>query len=411
MKPMAAVATSRAPELRAGQVAPPTRFKNEASARLRHGSAKIDHLVPFFYRGDPVADEVIEVMRTLPKGAGFALLREASQRGARAVAGLPRALARLVDESEDVPRWVDWEAISRAGRMFFRAGPLGGVVLGSGSIVFGYLSPGGNKPLVFSGRLQEQAAARLDETARFVQAVAREGGMRPRAEGWQITLRVRLIHAQVRRMLLDSGRYDVASWGVPINQHDMAGTTLLFSIVVVEGLRRLGVPVSSDDAEAFIHLWRWVGHLSGVHPELLPTSMAEARALGELVRDTQGDPDHDSRALTRALLDSPFQHGRVERRADRAFAERQSAIGTFFCRALHGDAVADSLGLAHSPLSPLLPALRASVWAYHAVVSRSAAAERRARRIGEKYWDDVIKVGLASTTYDFGLPERLTGLR
>lgn len=389
----------------------PTRFVNVAEARARFGARAVDRLAPLFWVGDPMADEAIESIRAMRPGEGFALLKEAARVGASRVPGLPPALARLVEWSEEVPSWVDWDTIARAGRMFFRAGPLAGVVLGAGSIVFGYLSPGGNKPLVFSGRLQEQAAARLDETARFVQAIARPGGARPRAEGWQIALRVRLIHAQVRRMLLESGRYDVASWGVPINQHDMAGTTLLFSIVVVEGLRRLGVPVSREDAEAYIHLWRWMGRLSGVDPELLPKSMDEARSLGELVRLTQGAPDHDSRALTRALLDSPFQHGDVTRRRDRAFAARQAAIGTFFCRALHGDAIADALDVPRSPFMPLLPALRGAVFAYHKAVSRSAFAERRAIEIGERYWDDVIKVGLAQTTYDFGLPERLGGLR
>jgi hypothetical protein len=345
-------------------------------------------------------------MRALPQGKGMEMLREAAARGGRRVPGMPPGLARMIEFSEEVPSWVDWDAIARAGRLFFRAGMLGGAVLGTGSIVFGYLSPGGNKPLVYSGRLQEQAATRLDETARFVQAVASEGGMRPSGEGYQITLRVRLIHAQVRRMLLDRG-YDVASYGVPINQHDMAGTSLLFSIVVVEMLRILGMPVSEDDAEAYVHLWRWVGHLLGATPELLPRDMAEARAFGELVRDTQGDPDDDSRALTRALLDSPFQHARLDRREDRAFAERQSMWGTFFCRALHGDAIADKLDVAHSPFQRLFPLFRASVAASHAVVSRSAFAERRAREIGAKYWDDVIKVGLSRTTYDFRLPERL----
>ena len=33
------------------------------------------------------------------------------------------------------------------------------------------------------------------------------------------------MHAQVRRLLLGSGRWDVEAWGLPINQADMAAMT------------------------------------------------------------------------------------------------------------------------------------------------------------------------------------------
>src|SRR5262249_52906161 len=147
------------------------------------------------------------------------------ERGLRgeALASAPAAVRQLIEEATHVPAWVDWPTCDRGGELLLRAGPLGGAVLGTRSLVLGYASPGGNRPLVFSGRLTEQAGRRLNETARFVQAVCRPGGMRPFADGWQITLKVRLIHAQVRKMLLASPRWSSADWGLPINQHDLAG--------------------------------------------------------------------------------------------------------------------------------------------------------------------------------------------
>ena len=72
--------------------------------------------------------------------------------------------------------------------------------------------------------------------------------MRPRAAGWCLNVNVRLIHAQVRRMILCSGRWDADAWGAPINQHDELGTSLLFSVIVLEGLRQLGVRIAQADA-------------------------------------------------------------------------------------------------------------------------------------------------------------------
>jgi len=34
----------------------------------------------------------------------------------------------------------------------------------------------------------------------------------------------------------------------------------------VDGLRRLGTPVTDEEAEAYIHVWNIVGHLLGIPP-------------------------------------------------------------------------------------------------------------------------------------------------
>ena len=57
----------------------------------------------------------------------------------------------------------------------------------------------------------------MAETARFVTAVAAPGGLRAGASGWQISVHVRLMHAQVRRLLGQSGRWDRAQWAEPID--------------------------------------------------------------------------------------------------------------------------------------------------------------------------------------------------
>ena len=103
--------------------------------------------------------------------------------------------------------------------------------------------------------------------------------MRPHAPGWQLTLNVRLIHAQVRRMILRSGRWDAAAWGLPINPSTTSsGRRSSSSVVVLEGLRQLGARVAPADADAYVQLWRWSGCLMGVEPDLLPATETEGRA-------------------------------------------------------------------------------------------------------------------------------------
>jgi hypothetical protein len=300
---------------------------------------------------------------------------------------------------------VDWEALDRGGELLMRSGPLGGMVLGAMSIVLGYASPAGNKPLVLSGRLKEQAARRLNETSRFVQAVCRPGGMRRHADGFAITVKVRLMHAEVRRMILRSDRWDEARWGAPINQHDMSATTLLFSLVVLEGLRTLGLHIDPVEAERYIQLWRYVGRVIGCDAELTPASELQARQLAELIQATQGEPDADSRALTAALFDSPLTVAKTP--AQLRGARLQRELGRGLARGLLGEQMADALGVPRTPLGRVVSVIRGISAATEPLRRRVPAVHERAILAGQRYWDRVVEIGLAGATAEFRPPERL----
>jgi len=382
----------------------PSRFTHLASARAAFGD-RVDRLAPYLLEVDPLADAAAEALAALPPGRGFALLDDALERGVDAVSA-PPALRALFAEVDRVPPWVDWAALDHGGEVLVRAGVLGGMVLAARSIVLGYASPGGNKPLVFSGRLTEQAARRLNETSRFVQAVCRPGGMRRGADGFKITLKVRLIHAEVRRMIQRSGRWDEARWGAPINQHDMAATTLLFSLVVLDGLRLFGLDVSAEEAEHYLQLWRYVGRVMGCDPELTPTGELEARRLADLIAATQGPPDEDSRALTHALLHAGEQVAKTP--ADRRRARIETELGQGLVRSLLGDAMADDLGVPETRWRHALPLFRGVNVAAEQVRLRVPAVQRAAVEQGNRYWDRVVEIGLAGATAEFRPPERLS---
>ncbi len=385
----------------------PTRYVNLESARLRFGD-RVDRLGKFLSEVDGPADLVVEAIEALPKGEGWRLLEEGLRGGSRAIPGAPRAMRDLLDAATEVPAWVDWATCDRGGEMLMRVGVLGGAVLGSHSLVLGYASPAGNKPLVLSGRLKHKAMRRLNETARFVQAVCRPGGMRPFADGWQITMKVRLIHAQVRRMILKTGTWNERAWGAPVNQHDMAGTTLLFSVAIMDGLRKLGVRIDTDEGERYMHLWRWVGHVIGVDSQLLPASEPDATRLVDLIAATMGPPDQDSRDLTKALFDAAFE-GAVTPKQKRD-AARRVLFGTTLCRELIGDELADALHVPRNSVRFALPMVRRLVGGVERFTRAVPFAERGAIAAGSHYWDRVVEIGLQGATYEFGLPSALGSL-
>lgn len=342
--------------------------------------------------GDPLADAAVE-------GASAPWIDVAAK--GDAPAKMPQAMRELVRHCSEPPSWVDWERCDSAGRLLFRSGIAGGIVLGARSLIGGYAAPAGNKPLAFSGGLSERVQFRLAETGRFVVATCTPRSLRPGGDGWGVTLRVRLMHAKVRQMLQASPRWTTGEWGVPINQHDMVGTSLLFSTVFVDGIRMFGVPVSTAEEEDYVHLWRTSGWLMGVDEAVAPKDNFESYRLGEFIRQTQAPPDEDSRALTRALLESPRLSMTNE------MAQKHISLGQGFARALLGEELADGLGVSKTPHRFVVPAVGALVRAARVLAPPGSRA--RFEEYGRRYWARNVETGLAGRRATFSLPDMLLG--
>lgn len=385
----------------------PTRFVPDAAARARHGDA-LDRLAPFLLASDPLADAAVAALGE--RGAeGKSLLDALAY--ARLPASAPEPVRILRDQLEHVPIWVEWDRADAGARVLLASGLLTGLVLAAKSIVLGYASPGGNKPLALSGALTQRAPRRLNETSRYVRAVLLPRGLAPGNEGYALTVRVRLMHARVRQLALRDARWNTAAHGIPINQHDMAATTLLFSEMLLQGLETLGVPIREHEGDAVTHLWRYAGHLMGVDPELLPTSRREAQRLTTLIDDSQAPPDDDSRTLTRALFEVPYLELEHAPPGQRAAAEKVAYRSRELLRVaageLLGQPMAAQLGIETSPWRGALPMLRRLVRTTSLVARNVPALESRAVESGRRYWDTVREQGLLRYDAGFLLPERL----
>ncbi|MBK6513151.1 MAG: DUF2236 domain-containing protein [Polyangiaceae bacterium] len=389
---------------------PPRRFVYRQAALEKFGPA-VDTLAALLTVGDPLADDLLEATKQLPSGALHDLVERALKLGIDRVPDAPRELKALFAELDHIPAWVDKHALERGGELLFRAGWLGGLALAC-SLLYGYASPGGNKPLVFSGRLEQQTPRRLIETSRFVEATCHRNGLLRHGEGFAITVKVRLMHAHVRRMIAKSGRWSVEDWGLPANQHDMGATGLLFSFVVIETLARFGFELSEEERHLYMQLWRYSGYLMGVHPEVLPAGYLDARRLAELIATTEQGPDDDSRRLSRAL----FATGESPRRstpAAEAKARRLVKIGQGLIRGALGEELADNLDVPRHAYRHVFPVLRGGIARFERATRRLPEAaqleiKRRAMRQGQAYWS--MMIGAADWALTFAPPDGLLGL-
>lgn len=144
--------------------------------------------------------------------------------------------------------------------------------------------------------------------------------------GFIAARKVRMLHASMRFMLLHpeamsgarpSGtpqtlsdalrqQYSVRKWptaerGVPVNQEDLAYTLLTFSYLLPRGLEIWGCRVTLEQKEAFLHLWKVIGHIMGIREDLMTDRWDEAQALFERIAERQVGPSEAGVALTDAV--------------------------------------------------------------------------------------------------------------
>lgn len=369
----------------------PRRLVGLDAARARYGE-RADRMAAFFTESDVLADDAVRALDALPAPEAQHWLAQCLSQGSTALAAressdVRGALEALFAQLEHVPIWVDRERCHRGGEVFLRAGPFGGIALGFGALARAYCSSGGNKPLVLTRALIDSAPARIANTGRFVRAVSERRGLLLGEAGYQQCVHVRLMHARIRLSLLQDSRWDSESWGVPINQADMALTALLFSHGFATFVRKLGIEVSAQEEEDLVHLWRYAGYLMGVQEELLCASVCEAEQLAEIVDTLDAGPDEDSRRLLNPLLQRNLPElrvssPRVHRSLQRVFAAA--------CRDMIGDDYADQVGLPRgSGDLAFRYVLRPTVSMISRANRRIPGARQRSRRLGERYWEAV----------------------
>lgn len=149
--------------------------------------------------GDPAADRLVAWMTDTGMAQTRPLFDRAAAEGIAAVPEAPAPLRKFFAAVETVPDWVDWELIRRGERAMRRSGADGMYIARDVSLLGGYQFSGFNKTLVRTGALEKGSNKRFAETMQWALDVISPRGMDPLGAGYRSTLRVRLIHAMVRR--------------------------------------------------------------------------------------------------------------------------------------------------------------------------------------------------------------------
>jgi hypothetical protein len=269
-------------------------------------------------QGDPVADQVIAEHAAWSKVVVPGdVVRHVAAHLHFAPAERSPAVEAYLAETPPLPSWADPERMARGADLFADHALEMGSALFCGSLPEGYASPRGARVLNLTGRLVSGPVRRVTETAQMVFDVLAVDGLTPGVgAGYQDIRRVRLMHAAVRYFIQNDPSVPHTphlpapahswcdGWGTPLNQEDLLGGLLTFTVTVFEVLDKLSVEYDPVDIEGYLHRWCVIGALLGIREDVLPANRAEAEATAELIRFRQDDASSDGRALAKALVEA-----------------------------------------------------------------------------------------------------------
>lgn len=255
--------------------------------------------------GDPQMEKVVNWVFENPK-KHRPMFNTALYKGVDQLTEPAPVLEEFFAYVEKKPDWADFSKFNDAVKFIHRLGMNYGFVSRDLALMFGYMYPGLNQPLLATGALNKSVSLRMAETTKWFIDVTEIDSMERFSAGFTSTIYVRFIHSLVRRQLASSPKWDKQQWGTPINQYDMALTNVAFSQVILLGVRALGVMPTKKEIKSFLHFWKYAGWLMGVEERWLPETEWEAWRLLYWLRFVHPDADESSKILGLSLAQEPL---------------------------------------------------------------------------------------------------------
>ena len=197
------------------------------------------------------------------------------------------------------------------------------------------------KSFFITGRVREQGVRRLGQNNRHMMEIFLPGSMYRDGDGWKLSVRIRIIHARLRRLLNDSEDWNSEAWGLPISAAHLGYAISAFSARLLKHMKTLGATYSDEEYASFMAVWRYSGHLMGIPETILFQDADEALKLYDLGQMCEPDAPIESVVMAHSLVNSaPLIAGVTDPTGRRNLARYVYRIS----RGLIGKEAADSLG-------------------------------------------------------------------
>ncbi len=287
----------------------------------------------------------MEELRSLPPQDLHRFTKAGIEQEADVLKQAPGVLRDFFERVDDeVPEWVDFDSFTPGSRAFYANMTNMLIAYAIGSAVEGF-STLVSKSFSITGRVHKLgpgAIRRLRQNNLHMVEIYYPDGLRRSGDGWKISMRIRFIHARIRKLLAESDRWDHEAWGVPLSMAHIGGISLFtFSIRQFEHALRMGSSISEEQRESIVKIWRYAGHLLGTPESILFKDEEEARQLYKIAHLCEPPPDDDAFAVANSVFKAiPIMSG-LETEAQKKSLE---IYAYRLLRALIGNRLADDFG-------------------------------------------------------------------
>ncbi len=252
--------------------------------------------------GDPAADLMMDQLATVSARDKRRFIEAGMEGDQDVLKDAPPALVDLFRDLDTPPDWMDPSGFVPGIRMFHRNSRVVLVGFVGGVLVEGFAT-NISKSFFITGRLRDQGVRRLKQNNRHMLESFLPGGLDRDGDGLRLSVRVRIIHAQIRHLLKTSGDWDSDAWGVPLSSAHMGFSITAFSARLLKHMKGLGAAFDDVERESFMAVWRYIGYLMGIPETILFTdeagalreSIAMANSLMASAPYVAGIPGHDAR--------------------------------------------------------------------------------------------------------------------
>ena len=350
--------------------------------------------------GDPPADAAVEALAPLNQAGMHRFINAGMEDDKRTLADAPEALQEFFQRAAVRPDWFDIDGVQPGCRAFHTYSDLFipaffVVTLRNAATLI-------SKAFYMTGRvLSEGGYRRIRQNTRHFIEIMLPGALERHGEGWKLSVRIRLVHAQVRHLLRTEGDWDESRYGVPLSSAHMGIASANFSAGMLRQADRLGARLLAEQRSSFMQIWRYASYLIGTPEELLfAGDEAATNELYRVGRECEPPPGDESAAIANALIKALPRIAGLEKQA----ARRAMVAHTYrVSRALLGHDVADRLQFPRQSTAGLLPWMRLKRRAYSRFYR---LAPNYARRLRGKNFEFLLNASMLSDL-SYKLPDHL----
>ena len=173
-----------------------------------------DNYIAHTHIGDPVMDAIVEDLASLPQRRVHEFIHAGMEEDRGGLRNAPQSLRDFFfDAPPPDPDWLDHDAFQPGVRSFQRNSVLVLSAFVAGVLIDGF-STLISKSFVQTGRIFDNGVWRLKQNNRHQVEIFLPGGLERFGEGWKLSVRIRFVHAQIRRLLGQTEEWEHDACGV-----------------------------------------------------------------------------------------------------------------------------------------------------------------------------------------------------